>query len=84
MEISAIEELLTELLAHTVVLRAGADDLTRVLARRDVELPDVIVSANRVADRTSEVLRIMRMLVGQDHVAMLPAEAWLQGWAPDE
>jgi hypothetical protein len=80
MDISALDDLLAELLAHAVVLRARADDLTRLLTGRDVVLPDVLAGANRVGDRTSEVLRVARTLVSEEGDHASPAETWLRNW----
>jgi hypothetical protein len=74
-DISYAEEYLTELLAHTVVLRAGADELTRVLSSRNVVLLDVLASADRIADRSAEVLRITRILSGHERDSTSPDKA---------
>jgi hypothetical protein len=77
MDIGTTDELLAELLAHAVVLRARADELTRLLAQRSVAVSDVLVGAHRVADRMSEVLRVAQALVSEGDDPWLAAEAWL-------
>ncbi len=74
MEVSATDELLAELLAHAIVLRARADELTRVLARRTIALPDVLEGANRISDRMSEVLRVARILGREDDDPIVAVE----------
>jgi hypothetical protein len=84
MDIGTTDELLAELLAHTVVLRARADELTRLLAQRNIAVTDVLAGAARVADRMPEVLRVARALVGEDNDHISPAEAWLLPGAPGD
>jgi hypothetical protein len=84
MDIGTTDELLAELLAHAVVLRARADELTRLLAQRNIAVTDVLAGAARVADRMSEVLRIARSLGGEDTDLMSPTESWLPTEAPGD
>jgi hypothetical protein len=84
MSIGATDELLAELLAHTVVLRARADELSRLLAQRSVAVTDVLAGASRVADRTSELLRIARVLGGEEDAPWLSAAAGLPAQPRDD
>jgi hypothetical protein len=66
MRASATDELLSELLAHAIVLRARAEQLTAVVLRPDVAATEVLASAAQVAGCASAVARVAAELAGND------------------